>query len=623
MTARGESEKQEMARDWRQNAVSASEAVSLVQPGDKVFLGSACATPRLLVRALEESNEPLADVELVHFLTDGAVPLYDAGPVTRFRHRTYFVGSDMRALVAGGQADYVPLSARDAALLIRQGRQPIDVAFLQATPPDQDGRVSLGISVDLALAAVAAARNVVVEINPNMPRTNGESSFDLSAIDRFVVVDEPLIEYLHPASEDVAEKIARYIARVIDDGSTLAIGLGRIPNEMLKYLTNRKDLGIHSDVITEPLVDLIESGVVTGARKTLHPGKIVASYAMGTRRLYELMGDNPGFELRPIDYVSDPEVIAKNDHMVAVSQAFAIDLTGQVCADQFEGEFYSGVSTQNDFLRGAAAASGGKAIVCLTSTTDDGKISRIRSLLKEGEGVTVARSDVHFVVTEYGSAYLFGRSIRERALALIEIAHPDFRQELLDEAKRLGYVSPDQTLRSRQAYPQEEESEVSLADGEPLRIRPTRASDVRAFQALFHDLRPEDIYTRFFTNLKSLSENKAQHLCNVDYEDEMAFAAVTGDIENERLVGSCCYFADPSTRLADVAFMIHPDYQGKGLGTILVQRLMDYARRNDLRGFTADVLSENKPMLRVFEKSGAKMDSNLSSGVFEVTLLFQ
>lgn len=623
MTGRGESGEKEMARNWRQHAVAPGEAVSLVQPGDKVFLGSACATPRVLVRALEESDDPLADIELVHFLTDGAVPIYDAGPVTRFRHRTFFVGSDMRPLIATGQAEYVPISARDAANLIRQGRQPIDVALLQVSAPDADGRVSLGISVDLAQAAVGAARNVIAEINPNMPRTGDESMLDSAAIDRYVVVDEPLIEYLHPASEEVAQKIARYIARVIDDGATLAVGLGRIPNEMLRYLTNRHDLGIHSDVITEPLVDLVEAKVITGERKSLHPGKIVASYAMGTRRLYDLMNDNSKFELRPIEYVSDPAVIAKNTNMVAVSQAFAIDLTGQVCADQFEGEFYSGVSTQNEFLRGAAAAPGGKAIICLTSTTDDGRVSRIRPLLKEGEGVTVARSDAHFVVTEYGAAYLFGRSIRERALALIEIAHPNFRQQLLDEAKRLRYVSQEQTLRSRQAYPEDEERETTLSDGERLRIRPTRASDVRAFQMLFHDLRPEDIYTRFFTNLRSLSDNKAQHLCNVDYEDEMAYAAVTGDMGNERLVGSCCYFADPSTRLADVAFMIHPDYQGIGLGTILVQRLMDYARRHDLRGFTADVLSENKPMLRVFEKSGAKMESNLTSGVFEVTLLFQ
>lgn len=597
--------------------------MALVQPGDRVFLGSACATPRVLIRALEESDEPLADVELVHFLTDGAVPVYDAGPITRFRHRTFFVGSDMRPLVASGQADYVPVSARSATQLIRQGKQPVDVAFLQVTPPDENGRVSLGISVDMALAAVAAARNIVAEINPNMPRTSGESSFDLAAIDRFVVVDEPLIEYLHPAAEEVAEKIARYVARLIDDGATLAIGLGRIPNEMLKYLTNRHDLGIHSDVITEPLVDLIEAKVVSGKRKALHPGKVVASYAMGTRRLYDLMNDNPLFELRPIDEVSDPEVIASNNGMVAVTQAFAIDLTGQVCADQFEGEFYSGVSTQNEFLRGASASPGGKAIVCLTSTTDDGKVSRIRPLLKEGEGVAVARSDVHFVVTEYGSAYLFGRSIRERALALIEISHPEFRQELLEDARRLGYVSAEQTLKSRQAYPQEEERDVGLSDGQVLRLRPTRASDVRAFQQLFHDLRPEDIYTRFFTNLRSLSENKAQHLCNVDYENEMAYAAVTGDMDKEEMLGSCCYFADPSTRLADVAFMIHPDYQGKGLGTVLVQQLMEYARRQGLRGFTADVLSENKPMLRVFEKSGAKIETKLESGVFEVTLLFQ
>jgi RimJ/RimL family protein N-acetyltransferase len=369
-------------------------------------------------------------------------------------------------------------------------------------------------------------------------------------------------------------------------------------------------------------VDLIEQGVVTGARKSLHPNQVVTSYCMGTRRLYELIDDNPVFSFRPIDYVCNFETIAANHKMVSVSQAFAVDLTGQVCADQLHGEFYSGVSSQPDFLRGAAAAEGGKAIICLASTTEDGGQTRIRPRLEEGEGVTVARSDVHYVVTEYGIAYLFGKSVTERAVALIEIAHPDFRESLLEEAKRLGYIRSEQTLRSRRAYPADEERRLVLKDGRRVLLRPTRATDVDALQNLFYSLSSRDIYTRFFTNLKSLSTSKAQHLCSVSYEEEMAFLAVTGDWEHETVVGSACYYVNPSTNLADVAYMIRPGWQGVGLGGHLQQRLMEYAKSSGLRGFTADVLCENEKMLAVFQKSGCKVTKKLASGAFEVVMLF-
>lgn len=560
-------------------------------------------------------------MQLVHFLTDGAVPVYHGRSCSRFRHRVFFVGADVRPLVAEGGADYVPISAAQVHRLIDNGRLPIDVALLQVAPPDAEGRCSLGISVDLGLAAARRAGTVIAEINPRMPRTRGDSSIPLAAIDRWVEVDAPLIEYLHPAADRVAERIARYVARVIDDGATLHIGLGRVPNEMLRYLTNRRDLGIHSDVITEPLVDLVERGVVTGARKSCHRGEVVASYCMGTRRLYDLVDDNPLFQFHPLDYVCRADLLAAQHQLVSVTQAFAVDLTGQVCADQFAGELYGGVSTQPDFLRGAAASPGGKPIVCLSSLTDDGA-SRIRPLLERGEGVTVARSEVHYVVTEYGIAYLFGRSIRERALALIEIAHPSAREDLLAAAKELGYLGAEQRLKSRRDYPVEEERRVSLRGGGEVLVRPSKATDLPAMQELFYSLREEDVYTRFFTNLSSLSDAKAQHLCSVSYEDEMAFVAVVGDLERERIVASCCYYVDPSTNLADVAYMIHPEWQGRGLGTILQRRLVEYARGHGLRGFTADVLTGNAAMLRVFAKSGCRIERRVVSGTYELTMLF-
>ena len=583
---------------------SPAEALSCIRSGDRIFLGTAQATPRLLTHALENTDRRLSDLQIFHFLTDGAIPVQEGEYVTRFQHKVFFVGTDVRDAVKQGRADYIPISIAKVPRLMQRGQFPIDVALVQVSLPDEHGYVSLGVSVDVTYAAIQHAKTVIAEINPHMPRTFGNSMISVKKIDHFVWSDSPIIPYTHPEADFAAQQIARYVARIIDDGATLQIGLGRIPNEMLKYLTNRRDLGIHSDVITDPVIDLIEAGVITGNAKTLHKGKIVTSYCMGTERLYRLIDQNPMFSFYPMDYVCDPTVISQNHQMVSVTQAFAVDLMGQVCADQFGGEFYGGVSTQPDFIRGAAASLGGKPIICLPSVTDDGEESRIRALLLEGEGVTIPRSEVHYVITEFGIAYLFGKTIRERALAMIEIAHPDFRSHLLQQAKRLGYVRDDQFLKSKTAYPAEEEREIVLKNNTPVLIRPSKASDVEGLQDIFYHLRPEDIRTRFFTRLSSLPVTKAEHLCNVDYENEMAFVAISGDRENERLVGSSCYSVDPATNMAEVAYMIRPEWQGMGLGKALQEITVAYAKARGIRGFTADILEENKKMLSLIRESG-------------------
>lgn len=600
---------------------SPEEALSTIRSGDRIFLGTACGTPRLLIQHLEDINKRLSDVQIFHFLTDGAIKRLDGKPATRFQHKVFFVGMDVREAVKSGQADYIPISIAKIPNLIKTGRFPVDVAFIQVSLPDEHGYVSLGISVDITSAAVQNAKTVIAEINPNMPKTFGESMIPIDKVDFFVWADSPIIEYVHPPADEIALQIAQYVARIIDDGSTLQIGLGRIPNEMLKYLANRRNLGIHSDVITDPIIDLIEKGVITGNAKTLHKNKIVTSYCMGTKRLYNLIAGNSLFSFYPIDYVCDPSVIAQNNQMVSVTQAFAVDLMGQVCSDQFEGEFYSGVSTQPDFLRGAADSPGGKPIICLASTTDDGKDSRIRPLLQEGEGVTIPRSDVHYVITEYGIAYLFGKTIRERALSLIEIAHPSFRSHLLEEAKRLGYVRPDQTLKSKIAYPAEEEREVTLKNNTVVLIRPSKASDVEGLQDIFYNLSPKDIQTRFFTRLSSLPVSKAEHLCNVDYETEMAFVVVAGDREKEKIVGSSCYSVDPATNMAEVAYMIRPEWQSLGLGRALQQRMVEYAKSKGLIGFTADILEENKKMLNLINLAG-NISTKQIFNEYRITLRF-
>jgi acyl-CoA hydrolase len=608
----------------KRKLVSAQEAVSIITPGENVFVGTACATPRVLIAAMEDSGKNLSDLQIFHFLTDGAIPMKDGEPMTRFKHRTFFVGTDMREAIKSGQSDYVPIPIAQVPSLIENGRIAVDTALVQVSPPEGDQYVSLGISVDITKCAVRNAKKVIAELNPNMPLTYGDTFIPIDQIDHFVLVDTPLIEYEHPAvGSEVVEQIARYVAGIIDDGSTLQVGLGRIPSHMLKFLENRRDIGIHSDVITDSLIELTQKGIITGRRKSMHQNQIVTSYCMGTRRLYDMVHRNPLFAFFPLEYVCNQFNISRNNKMVSVSQAFAIDLTGQICADQFAGEFYGGVSTQPDFLRGAAASPGGKPIICLPSTTDDGKYSRIRPLLMSGEGVTISRSDVHYVITEFGIAYLFGKSIRERALALIEIAHPDFRPWLLEEAKKLGYVRTDQSLKSTVAYPIEEEREMTMKNGSRIMIRPTKASDVEMLQNLFYHMSKQDIYTRFFTRIQSLPVSKAQLFCNVDFETAMAFIAVTGVRENEQIVGSSMYVMDHATNLTEVAFMIRPEWQSVGLGRALQGRLVEYARSKGLRGFTAQILTENAKMISLIKQVSDKIEIKHTGGaVLEVTALF-
>ena len=603
---------------------TAHEAVRRIKNGDHVFVGTACATPRSLVAALEATKPRAADVELVHFLTDAAVPRDAAGQaITNYRHRTFFVGSDIRAAVKQGLAEYVPLSIARVPGLMAIGRIAVDVALIQVSMPDEFGYVSLGVSVDVIPAAVARAKIVIAEINPAMPRSMGDSTLHLSQIHHLVPVNTPVIEYLHPAAKGgVTEQIARYISSIIEDGATLQIGLGRVTNEALKYLADRQDIGIHSDVITDAIIPLLENGILTGRRKTHQTGKIVTSFAMGSRRLYDLIDRNPLFSFQPIEVVCHPGTIAAQHKMVSVTQAFAVDLTGQVCADQFEGDFYGGIAAQGEFLRGASRSEGGKPIICLASTEEDGETSRIRALLRPNEGVTVARTDVHYVITEYGIAYLFGKSIRERAVALIEIAHPKFRASLFEQAKALGYLPPDQKLKNMRAYPVEEERTVALKDKRSVLLRPAASSDGEAIRNLFHQLPDADVYTRFFRKVHGLSSKEVQRLCNVNFEDEVAFVAVTGTRENPQIVAQACYFIDPSTNLAETAFMVNPQWQGCGLGSALQQRLTQHALTRGVRGFVAEILHSNSNMIRLARTGASNVNVEKTSDTVKVTVLF-
>jgi acyl-CoA hydrolase/GNAT superfamily N-acetyltransferase len=593
--------------------VSPQEAASAIPAGANVYLGAACGTPRAVVAALEAAALEHRGTRLVHFLTDGVRTSTGLG--TGYEHRAFFLASELADLLPGGRIEYVPLNLSELPALMRTGRLRIDVAVVQVSEPVA-GRVSLGVAVGAAQAAIDAARIVIGEVNPAMPWTEGSSTVPLAAFDLLVEVAPEVITYEHPGVGDVGERIARYVARIIDDGATLHIGFGRVPSAMLTHLTTRRDLGIHSDVITEPVLDLIEAGVITGARKATDVGKVVTSLAMGTRRLYDALDRNQVFEFRSID-----EVVAGLDDqraLVSITQAFRVDLTGQVCVDALDGRVYGGVGMQPDFHRAAARSPGGRAIVALSSRQPDGSPAVV-GRLGQAEAVTIPRHEVRWVATEYGLSYLHGLSLRERAVELIELSHPDDRSALLEEAVRLGLVPADQKLRSRVCYPSEEERTVTLRDGSTVLIRPSRAGDARRLQDLFFRMRPEDIRTRFFRNLSSLTRNAAEHLCAVGYEQEMALLAVVGDRDNEVAVASGQYYVDSATGLADVAYMVDSSWQGRGLGSALHRHLSDYAARQGVRGFTADVLVENEAMLRVL-RAGGDATAHTSDGVHELVI---
>jgi RimJ/RimL family protein N-acetyltransferase len=489
----------------------------------------------------------------------------------------------------------------------------LDVALVQVTPP-RDGRVSLGVSVDAAPAAIESARLVIAQVNPAMPWTEGASTIPADRIDLFVEVPGPVITYEHAGVGDVGQRIAGYVARVIDDGSTLQVGLGRIPAAVLAHLQQRRDLGIHSDVITDAVLDLIEAGIVTGASKSVDVGDVVASAAMGTKRLYDAIDGNPRFQFRPIDEVQAG--LAAQHRLVSVTQAFRIDLTGQVCVDALGGELYGGLGAQVDFHRAAGESPGGKAIVALASRQPDGSSSFVASLGPK-EAVAIPRHELRWVATEFGIVYLHGRSLRERTMALVELAHPDDRDALLSAARESGLVPPDQKFRSRQPYPAAEERALTLKDGTVVLVRPTHTGDAPLLQDLFFRMRPEDVRTRFFRNLSSLTRNAAEHLTNVGYESEMAFVAVTGMRENEEVVGSAQYYVDADSGSADVAYMVDSAWQGLGLGRALHGIISDYAARHGVLAFTADVLVGNDAMLHVL-RSGGDAEVHTANGVHEL-----
>jgi 4-hydroxybutyrate CoA-transferase len=426
---------------YQERRCTAEEAVRSIQSGNRVFLTGNCSVPQVVLKALVPYAKNLHDVEIAQVLTVGDADYVKPDMAGHIRVNTMFISSDVRLAVQEGRADFTPVFLSEVPHLWRT-ELPVDVALIHVSPPDEHGFCSYGVEVGVTKTAAEVASVVIAEVNPRMPRTLGDSFIHVSKIRHIVEVDYPLPEFIMGEPSPIQQAIGQHIADLIEDGSTIQTGIGGIPDAVLQYLQDRRDLGIHTELFSDGVIDLVEQGIITNEAKSIHPGKIIAGFMLGTQRLYDFVDDNPIVELHPTEYINDPFLIAQNDKMVSVNSAIEVDLTGQVCADSMGHKFYSGVGGQVDFVRGAARSKGGKPIIALPSTTKNDTISRITWQLKPGAGVVTTRNDVHYVVTEYGVARLYGKSIRERAQALIAIAHPDFREELEAKAHEMRYLPP-------------------------------------------------------------------------------------------------------------------------------------------------------------------------------------
>jgi acyl-CoA hydrolase/GNAT superfamily N-acetyltransferase len=618
-----------MQQHYAEKYASEEAIFTRIHRGDTIFISTACGEPQYLVQALmrhvEAHPTALVDAEVFHVWTLGVAP-YAAEKFTRnFRHTSFFIGENTRAAVNQGLADYTPIFLSQIPALFSRQRVPVDVALIQTSPPDGHGYMSLGISVDITKAAAENASLVIAQVNTHMPRTHGDGFIHIDDVDFLVPHDEPLLTYQAAVQGDVVQRIGAYVARLIEDGDTIQVGYGSTPNAILAHLHEKKHLGVHTELLSDGLVELLKRGVVDNSQKRLNRGKSIATFCMGSTATYTFVHDNPAVEFRTADYTNDPLIIAQHDHMVAINSALEIDLTGQTTAESLGKRFYSGMGGQADFMRGAALSRHGRTILALPSTAENGIVSRLVPFLSEGAGVTLNRGDVHYVVTEYGIAYLHGKNIRERAMALIAIAHPTFRPWLIEEAKKLRLIYQDQAFipGKKGEYPESLETYRTLPDGQEILLRPVKISDEPLLKAFFYALSDKSRYRRFISMRQDMPHERLQEFVVIDYTQAMVILAVIGDAAHEEVVGIGQYAIDAASHTADVAFVVRDDHQSRGIGTALLTYLTYLARKQGLLGFTADVLMDNTPMLRVFEKMGFVMQRHSAAGMYELRMTFR
>lgn len=581
------------------------KAVKKISNGSRVFIGTGCGEPQQLIEAMV-ANPAIQDIVVYQMLSSTLARYVDNKEfLSRFTLKLFFISVAMRQAAFEGKIDYIPVYLSQIPEIFKSREIGLDVALIQVSPPDRFGFCSLGISVDITLAGMQAAEVVIAQVNPNMPRTWGDSLVHVDEIDYLVMHEEPLVESIPTLKNpNIAERIGHYINQLVDDGSTIQVGFGHLPSAVVKYLGDKKDLGLHTQVITDGLLPLFETKVINNRHKSYLPGRVVASLCMGSRKLYDYVHNNPMFYFRSSEFVNDPNVIARNDNFISISSALEVDLTGQICTDSQGYLFYSGIGDQVDFIRGSSMSKGGFSIIVIPSTAENGKVSRIVPHLSEGAGVATTRGDIDIVVTEYGIAELRRKSIYQRVIELAQIAHPRFRKQLIDDAKQRRYIFPDQMTPSSQdlLFLDDYQYTKMLPMGKHLEFRPLLPSDEFESRNFFYSLQDDTIYYRFFNKRKVFSREMLQkQWASVDYRRNMSIIGIRQIGRRKQIIAIGSY-AEAEESAAEVAFLVKEDLHGLGIGSYLLEILEGIARKNGYSKFVATVLAENRKMIRVFQK---------------------
>jgi acyl-CoA hydrolase/N-acetylglutamate synthase-like GNAT family acetyltransferase len=593
---------------------------SLLNSGNRIFIGSNAAVPNALIDSLIEDGKGLNDIEVTHISTlsedKWALPEY----ASRFKTNTFFIhGKLIRKAVKEGRADYTPCFLSEVSSLFTDDILPLDAALIMVSPPDELGFCSLGVSVDVVMSAARAAKHIIAQVNPLMPRTCGHSFLHISEFSACIEHQQILPEVAVPEATKIIDRIGQYVAMLVEDGATLQLGIGKIPDAVTRYLLQHKNLGVHSEMISDGIVDLIQHGVVNNRYKTFHPGKTVVSFCFGTQKLYDFVDMNPHVEFYPSSYVNKPANIAKNDNMVAINSALEVDLSGQVVSDSIGNHFYSGIGGQVDFVTGASKSKNGKPIIALPSTARNGEVSRIVATLTEGSGVVTSRGNVHYVVTEFGIASLQGKSVRERALELIRVAHPQFRDELLAQIRKKYWVPDYQTKTPTDISELGDMQLLRLDMNEKFYLRPLNPSDERRLQEFFYSHTKETIKMRYNYSPGPMTREKSCDLVSVDQSKDVALTIVRQEGSKVRIEAVGRYYFIPQQNSCEVAFVTRETNQGQGMAKRLLQTMIDIAKKRSLATMFALVKSNNKAMISVFEQFGFVRSSN--SDLQEIELI--
>lgn len=603
----------------------AQEALLNLKSGQRVYISSYCGEPQHLVKALSDSSSRFTDLEIVRLLCLDSAPLTLIANRThsrQFNIRSFYLGSAKNKILNKNARFITPINLSQIPKLFSTRMLPINVALIQVSPPDDFGWMSLGVSVDITKAAAESADVVIAQVNPCMPRVLGRSFIHVNNVDYIVEFEEPLLVKQDMPDIETADTIARHMSRLINDGATLQTSLGATTQATLLCLSEKNDLGIHTQYLSDGIIRLVSMGVVNNLKKGFNEGKLVASSAVGSALLYEFMDDNPGIEFHPSDYVNDPRIISRHHEMTSLNTAMEIDLTGQVAADALPYNNFSGVNGMLDFIRGAAMAKEGKSILMLTSTRDNGKSSRIVPFL-ENTAVVIPRGDVQFVVTEYGAVNLFGKSIQERALALISIAHPQFRDELFQQAKELHFIDVGRQLKEsiHGVYPLRLEEVVNIR-GIPVTFRPSRPVDERSIQEHYYRMDRKDVVSRFFHEKTSFVHDQINTTFEIDYVNDLTIVAAVGEMGFEKIIAVGEYLKNPAQNMAEIAFSVSKEWQGAGIAKVLLGKLAEAAQNNGIKGLIAYTSPSNKGMIQLFYKLSYKASKIYEDDMLIMSCLF-